>query len=71
MIIIKVKKGENIDIALKRYKFKFRKTKVAEKLKERMEYIKPSVKRRKQKQKAIYLNKRHIEEKKRTKLVLF
>jgi len=64
MLIIKVKKGENIDIALKRYKFKYRKTKIAEQLRERMEYSKPSVKRRKQKQKAIYLNKKNIEEKK-------
>jgi len=59
MLIIKIKKGENIDIALKRYKFKFRKTKVAEQLRERTEYKKPSVKRREEKQKAIYINKKN------------
>jgi len=59
MLIIKVKQGEKIDIALKRYKFKFRKTKVAEKLKDLMCYDKPSVKKRKQKQKAIYLNSKN------------
>ena len=61
MLIIKVKKGENIDIALKRYKFKFRKTKVTEELRERMEYKKPSVKRREIKQKAVYKNKKNSE----------
>lgn len=64
MLIIKVKKGENIDIALKRYKFKYRKTKVAEQLRERMEYKKPSVKRREEKQKAKYLNKKRVNEEK-------
>ena len=62
MLIVKVKKGENIDITIKRLKFKYRKTKLAEELRERKEYIKPTVKRRKQKQKAIYLNKKEIEE---------
>ena len=60
MLIIKVKKGENIDVALKRFKFKFRKTKVAEQLKELTEYKKPSVKKREQKQKAIYRNKKNL-----------
>jgi len=64
MLIIKVKKGENIDIALKRYKFKYRKTKVSEQLRERMEYTKPSVKKRAQKQKAKYLNKKEQDENK-------
>lgn len=56
MLIIKVKKGENIDIALKRYKFKYRKTKVSEQIRAGMEYKKPSVKRREEKKKAIYVN---------------
>ena len=62
MLIIKVKKGENIDIALKRYKFKFRKTKVSEQLRARQQFDKPSVKRREEKQKAIYIQKKRLEE---------
>jgi len=62
MLIIKVKKGENIDIALKRYKYKYRKTKVSEKLRANGEYKKPSVIKREQKKKAIYINLKRIEE---------
>jgi len=62
MLIIKVKKGENIDIALKRYKFKYRKTKVSESLRERQQFDKPSRKKREEKQKAIYKNKKQLEE---------
>jgi small subunit ribosomal protein S21 len=60
MLIIKVKKGENIDIALKRYKFKYRRTKVSENLRANKEFIKPSVKKRKQKQKAIYITRKNL-----------
>lgn len=60
MLIIKVKKGENIDIALKRYKFKYRKTKVSESIRARAEYKKPSVKKREMKQKAIYICKKNL-----------
>jgi len=56
MIIIKVKKGENIDIALRRYKNKYRKTKVLEQIRNKMEYKKPSTIKREQKQKAKYKN---------------
>lgn len=54
MIIIQVKKGENIDRALKRYKYKVIKTRQIEKLREKQEFVKKSVKRREQKMKAIY-----------------
>ena len=54
MIVIQVKKGENIDRALKRYKYKVIKTRQTEKLREKQEFVKKSVKRRKQKMKAIY-----------------
>lgn len=54
MLIIEIKKGEGIDIALKRLKFKFKKTKITEQLRERMEYKKPSEKKRATKLKAIY-----------------
>ncbi len=55
MIIIPVKEGENIDRALKRYKRKFEKTGAMRELRERQRYTKPSVKRREQKLKAIYI----------------
>jgi len=53
MLIIKVKKGEQITRALKRYKQKVRNTKLTKEVRERKEYIKPSAKKRRAKQKAI------------------
>lgn len=61
MLIVEIKKGEGIDVALKRLKFKFKKTKVAEQLKERLEYKKPSEIKRAQKLKAIYKQKKEQE----------
>lgn len=55
MIIIPVKEGENIDRALKKFKRKFEKTGVIKELRERQKYTKPSVKKREQKLKAIYV----------------
>ena len=43
MIIIQVQKGESIDKALKRYKFKVSKTRQMEKLRNRQEFTKKSV----------------------------
>jgi len=57
MLLIKIKKGENIDVALKRLKFKFKKTKVVEKLRANSAFEKPSEKKRKTKKKAIYIQK--------------
>ncbi len=57
MIIIKVGKNENIERALKRYKFKVYKTKQLDNIRERQQHIKKSEKRRKQKQKAEYIQK--------------
>jgi small subunit ribosomal protein S21 len=54
MLIIKVKEGENIDRALKRYKRKTRNTKLVNLLRENKEYLKKSVIRRKQIGKAVY-----------------
>lgn len=53
MLIIKLKKGEQIQRALKRYKQKVRNTKLIKTIRENKEYIKPSMKKRRQKQKAI------------------
>ena len=55
MLIIPVKDGENIDRALKRFKRKFDRTKTMKQLRERKHFTKPSVTRRKQLQKAQYV----------------
>ena len=49
MLIIPVKEGENIERAIKKYKKKFEKTKVMRELRERKEFIKPSVSKRQEK----------------------
>lgn len=58
MLIIEVKDKENIDKALKRYKRKFFNTRLIKELRSRKEYIKPSVKRREERLKASYKNKK-------------
>ncbi|TVZ53312.1 30S ribosomal protein S21 [Dokdonia sp. Hel_I_53] len=55
MLIIPVKDGENIDRALKRFKRKFDRTKTMRNLRERKQFTKPSVQRRRQIQKASYI----------------
>ncbi|MFO7873234.1 MAG: 30S ribosomal protein S21 [Bacteroidales bacterium] len=57
MIIVPVKEGENIDRVLKKMKRKFEKTGVLRELRNRQKYTKPSVKRREEKLKAIYIQK--------------
>jgi|TARA_B100001778_G_scaffold274724_1_gene237470 small subunit ribosomal protein S21 len=54
MLIVKIKKGENINSALKRFKRKFRDTRVVQEIRKRQEFVKPSELKRKQKQKAVY-----------------
>ena len=56
MLKIPVIKGK-IDKALKQFKRKFKKTKRLQEIRERKNYIKPSTKRRKQKEKAILKQK--------------
>jgi len=58
MIIIEIKNGENLDRALKTLKSKVIKTRQNQKLVERKEYVKKSVRRRNQIQKAIYTQKK-------------
>ena len=55
MLIIPVKEGESIDKAIKRFKRKFDKTGTKRSLQTRKEFIKPSVKRRAEIQKAQYV----------------
>lgn len=57
MLIIPVKDEENIDRALKRFKRKFQQTKTMKQLRERKQYVKPSISRRQQKIKAKYVQK--------------
>jgi len=57
MIIVPVKEGENLDKALKKLKKKFEKTGLIREIRERQKYTKPSVKRRQQLLRAIYINK--------------
>lgn len=57
MLIIPVKEGENIERALKKFKKKYDRTGVVKELRRRQQFIKPSVLNRKEKLKAIYVNK--------------
>ena len=55
MLIVPEKEGENIEKALKKFKRKFEKTGAIRELRARKEFVKPSVKARKAKMKAIYV----------------
>lgn len=62
MIIIPVKENEPIERALKKFKKKFDKTGTIRQLRERKQFIKKSVKRREEVQKAAYVQKLRDEE---------
>jgi small subunit ribosomal protein S21 len=55
MLIIPVKEGESIDRAVKKFKKKFEKTGVVKELRSRQAFTKPSVRRREEIKKAIYI----------------
>ena len=57
MLIIPVKDGENIDRALKRFKRKFDKTGVIRQLISRKQFVNPSIRNRKKKKKAQYIQR--------------
>ncbi|MGB6036439.1 MAG: 30S ribosomal protein S21 [Cryomorphaceae bacterium] len=59
MLIIPVKEGENIERALKKFKKKYDRTGVVKELRRRQQFIKPSVLKRKERLKAIYVNKKY------------
>lgn len=61
MLKIEVKEGENIDRALKRYKRKYRRTKVLDQIKGKQHYVKQSKQRRETLQKAEYRQKYELE----------
>ena len=55
MIIIDLTKERSIESALRTYKQKVQKTKQIQKLRERQQFVKPSVNRRKEVLKAVYV----------------
>ncbi len=57
MIVIPIKEGENIERALKKFKRKFEKTGAMRELRSRQAFTKPSVTRREEVKKAIYIQK--------------
>ena len=57
MIKVNVKNAGNLDKALKQLKQKMKKSNVIGEYRDRQEYLKPSVKKRKLKKKAIYKSK--------------
>ena len=65
MLRIPVVKG-NLNRALKQFKKKFKQTKVLQELKDRKQYIKPSKKRRIQKDEAIRKLKKQQDDEQRT-----
>ncbi len=58
MLIIKKGEKESIDKVLKKYKRKCRETHLLKDIRARKEFVKPSAAKRKQKLKAIYLQKK-------------
>ncbi|MFH0756240.1 MAG: 30S ribosomal protein S21 [Bacteroidota bacterium] len=62
MIVIPIKEGENIERALKKFKRKFEKTGVVKELRNRQAFIKPSITKRQQKLKAVYIQQLQREE---------
>ena len=55
MIVVPLKEGENIEKALKKFKRKFVKTGVVKELRNRQAFEKPSVAKRKQTMRAVYV----------------
>jgi small subunit ribosomal protein S21 len=57
MIFIKVEKGENLEKALKRYKYKVISTKQTEQVRKKQEYVKKTTLKREKMRKAKYIQK--------------
>lgn len=62
MIIVKLNNGDSIEKALKRFKRKFTMTKAIDELRERESFVKPSQKKREIKKRAVYRQKKRMEE---------
>ena len=61
MIIVDVQENESIERALKKYKLKYNRAGVMRELRDRKQYNKPSVRRRNEKLKAVYRQKKQVE----------
>lgn len=57
MIVVPVKEGENIERALKKFKRKFERTGVVKELRRRQQFDRPSIRKRLQKEHAVYVQK--------------
>jgi len=57
MIVVPIKEGENIERVLKKFKRKFERTGTIKELRVRQAYVKPSVKKRETKKRAVYIQK--------------
>lgn len=62
MIIVPLKEGENIERALKKFKRKYEKTGVVKELRSRQAFSKPSVVKRKQNMRAVYVQQLQLVE---------
>lgn len=62
MLIIEVNENEPIDRALKKYKRKFDKTGIMRELRNRKHYSKPSIRRRNEMLKAVYKNRKQLDD---------
>ena len=62
MIIVPINEGENIEIALKKFKRKFEKTGTVRELRNRKTFVKKSVRRREEINKAIYVKALQLSE---------
>jgi small subunit ribosomal protein S21 len=58
MIIVDLSKEKSIETALRTYKHKVQKVKQVQQLRERQVFVKPSVKKRTQKLKAVYVQQK-------------
>ena len=58
MIIVDLSKEKSIEAALRTYKHKVQKVKQVQQLRERQVFVKPSVKKRTQKLKAVYVQQK-------------
>ncbi|MCB0564398.1 MAG: 30S ribosomal protein S21 [Phaeodactylibacter sp.] len=61
MIIVDVQENESIERALKKYKLKYNRAGVMRELRDRKQYSKPSVRRRTEKLKAVFRQKKQVE----------
>ena len=60
MIVVPLKEGESIEKALKKFKRKFEKTGIVKELRSRQAFTKPSVEKRKQRIRAVYV--KHLQQ---------